>query len=250
MQKAPLGKRFVALLIDSVLIGAATALVSLLLSGYYYVVSFLIAMIYSSLTEGSEAHATLGKQLMKLKVADRNGNGADKSQAAIRNAVKYGPALLGIFLPEYIPGIFGIINYCVGAFGADRQAIHDMTAATYVIAADVAAAPFPVSPPPQHSVFICGVSGVFSGARFQVTSPVVFGRDKAVCNLVFPSDTPGVSGRHCELSIRDGYVFLTDLDSSYGTFVSGKRLENGRPAMLRNTDRFTVGSNTFSVDIV
>jgi len=266
MEKAPLGKRFLALLIDSLIIGFAAFLVSLIL-GDIFIVSSLIAMIYSTLMEGSAPYATVGKRVMKLRVVDSNGNGADMKRAAIRNLVKFGPALLGLFLP-YIPGLFGLINYGFGVFGAQKQAIHDMAASTFVVPADAPYAPPvyaaqsakpPASPvyaapavPPVSApgVFVRGLTGIYAGARFQVVSPVVFGRDQASCQIVFPADEPGVSGRHCEVSVRDGYVFLTDLDSSYGTFAAGARLESGRPTALRHGDSFTVGSNTFTIEIV
>ncbi len=48
------------------------------------------------------------------------------------------------------------------------------------------------------------------------------GRDESQVDLVVEGD--GVSGVHCELQWFDGYVMVTDLDSTNGTHVDGRRL--------------------------
>jgi pSer/pThr/pTyr-binding forkhead associated (FHA) protein len=52
----------------------------------------------------------------------------------------------------------------------------------------------------------------------------VIGRDKSKCSVVFPDQTPGVSGVHCKISFDGKNATITDLQSSYGTFVDGKKL--------------------------
>ena len=56
--------------------------------------------------------------------------------------------------------------------------------------------------------------------------------------------TAGVSHRHCMLTAgADGEVQLTDLGSSYGTFVgSGQRLNANSPMTLHRGDTFWLGS--------
>lgn len=55
----------------------------------------------------------------------------------------------------------------------------------------------------------------------------MLGRDPTECNIVFDKNTPGISGRHCQV-VYDGNedrFLLTDLGSSYGTFLgNGKKL--------------------------
>jgi len=55
-------------------------------------------------------------------------------------------------------------------------------------------------------------------------SPVTIGR-KAPCDIVIPART--VSGRHCELSLRNGYWHAKDLGSHNGIRIDGKPCEEG-----------------------
>ena len=58
------------------------------------------------------------------------------------------------------------------------------------------------------------------------------------------SKDPEVSRRHASLEIRrDGTVWLTDLQSTNGTFVSGQRLEG--TVQVGHQDEFTCGNSTF-----
>ena len=58
------------------------------------------------------------------------------------------------------------------------------------------------------------------------------------------SKDPEVSRRHAALEVRrDGTVWLSDLQSTNGTFVGGQRLE--RTIQLSHQDEFTCGNSTF-----
>ena len=58
--------------------------------------------------------------------------------------------------------------------------------------------------------------------RLRLAGSVVVGRDQG-CDLALPDDTE-VSGRHCELSLGQRGVELTDLKSSNGTLLNGARV--------------------------
>jgi predicted component of type VI protein secretion system len=63
------------------------------------------------------------------------------------------------------------------------------------------------------------------------------------CDIRVP--LPKVAARHCELTLEDGDLILRDLGTS-----PGGTLHNGRPAqeaVLRDTDRVTIGPVTFEV---
>ncbi len=61
--------------------------------------------------------------------------------------------------------------------------------------------------------------------------------------VVCVGDTAGVSRIHCALRPYAGGVELTDLGSTYGTFLAdGKQLPPNFPATLRDGDRFYLGS--------
>ena len=73
-----------------------------------------------------------------------------------------------------------------------------------------------------------GVTGKYSGQSFDLLKgKVVIGRDPATCNIVFDKNTPGISGRHCQVVYdpNEDCFIITDLGSSYGTFLgNGKKL--------------------------
>ena len=97
---------------------------------------------------------------------------------------------------------------------------------------------------------IVGTGGQFRELRFPVTGRVAIGRDPQRSHIVFDKTAAGVSGLHCEVRNDNGALQLTDLGSSYGTFLqSGKRLEANAPETLRPGDGFYLGAraNGFQV---
>ena len=55
---------------------------------------------------------------------------------------------------------------------------------------------------------------------------------------------PNVSGRHCELTLIDGYWFVKDLGSSNGTKVNGTRITEQR---IEPGDTLSVGKYSFEI---
>ena len=95
---------------------------------------------------------------------------------------------------------------------------------------------------PQHGGMVVQLHG----------QPVQIGRDGAVCRLVYQDGTPGVSGRHCQVSFEQGEFVLTDLNSTYGTFLSnGQRVAPNSPVKLPPKSSFYLGEadNTVYVDL-
>ena len=95
---------------------------------------------------------------------------------------------------------------------------------------------------PQHGGMVVQLHG----------QPVQIGRDGAVCRLVYQDGTPGVSGRHCQVSFEQGQFVLTDLNSTYGTFLSnGQRVAPNSPVTLPPKSSFYLGDadNTVYVDL-
>ena len=92
---------------------------------------------------------------------------------------------------------------------------------------------------------IQGVSGALEGKRFllPVGSPVTIGRDPKQCGVVFPPNTPGVSGKHCAVWVDQGRVYLKDLGSTHGTYLSqGSKLAPGQAMALAPGESFWLGS--------
>lgn len=84
--------------------------------------------------------------------------------------------------------------------------------------------------------------------------PVMIGRNAAECVVVFKEGTPGVSSKHCTVSYNSdtGVFTLTDLNSSYGTFLSnGMKLTANSPINLKPGDSFYMGdrANVIKVEV-
>lgn len=102
---------------------------------------------------------------------------------------------------------------------------------------------------------IRSMSAQHNGKTFPVgKAPVTIGRNSAGCEIVYKEGTPGVSGRHCTVCYDsgNGQFTITDLGSSYGTFLSnGMKLTPNTPVNLKSGDSFYVGdkANTLKVEV-
>jgi len=75
--------------------------------------------------------------------------------------------------------------------------------------------------------YLVVLSGAGLGRRFRLEGePVTIGRD-AACGFVLAS--PDVSRRHCRLQLVADEVFATDLGSTNGTYIDGKRITDTMP---------------------
>ena len=142
-------KRFVAYLIDELILGAIAAIIlipfivliglsSFMSEGDYpeSMIGFLIAIIsaylfaicliliakwlYYALME-SKKGATLGKMALGIKVTDMNGN-----------MVTFGRAT-GRYFGKFISGLTLGIGYIIAGFTQQKQALHDIMAKTLVV---------------------------------------------------------------------------------------------------------------------
>lgn len=100
---------------------------------------------------------------------------------------------------------------------------------------------------PQKSAILRSLAIQHGGMRIslQPGKQILIGTSRDNCSVVFKPGTPGVSRRHCSISwdAASGDFILTDLGSSYGTFLENKqRLAQGVSTRLRPGDRFYLGS--------
>ncbi len=119
----------------------------------------------------------------------------------------------------------------------------------------------PVQTPPQTPAaqqkfpYVRSYAVQHNGKRIVIRDEQIFiGRNVNVCAVVFKEGTPGVSGRHCSLAYNKatGDFVLTDLNSSYGTYLSdGTKLNPGVAYHLRSGDRFYLGDkeNMMGVEV-
>lgn len=88
------------------------------------------------------------------------------------------------------------------------------------------------------------------GKYYSLSYPVtVIGRDMS-CQVRLPAETKGVSHRHCQLSFQGEALILTDLGSTYGTFIHEKQVPPHTPVKLHTGSCFCLGgpgSNKFTV---
>ena len=111
----------------------------------------------------------------------------------------------------------------------------------------------PVSPLPPTSKnpkrpravrTLIGVSGPLQGRRFVLEEgqTLFIGRDKNRCTVCFAEGTPGVSSMHCKISFDGRTAVITDLKSSYGTFVDHQKLAPNMPITLHRGLAVDIGS--------
>lgn len=74
-------------------------------------------------------------------------------------------------------------------------------------------------------------------------SGCVIGRERD-CSIVLPENTSGVSRHHCKLEFMGDKLVLTDLNSTYGTYIHGKRVPASTPIALKPGSSFCLGSES------
>lgn len=95
----------------------------------------------------------------------------------------------------------------------------------------------PVGATEEFGHYLVVIGGTGLGRRLRVSStPITIGRDSQ-CGLVLASSD--VSRRHCRVELRAGEVVATDLNSTNGTYVDGKRI--GEPTVLPDGSILEIG---------
>lgn len=108
---------------------------------------------------------------------------------------------------------------------------------------------------PAKRPVVRSMSPQHRGMRTELSErPILIGRSKSDCTIVFQEGTPGISGRHCSLAwdAASGNFVLTDMKSTYGTFLqSGQKLNPGVPYYLKAGEAFYLGEigNMLSVNL-
>ena len=72
-------------------------------------------------------------------------------------------------------------------------------------------------------------------------SPLIVGRRES-CDVQL--DFPNVSGKHCELSFREGFWIVQDLNSTNGVKVNGDRVQK---KVLHSGDAVTIGKRPYTI---
>jgi pSer/pThr/pTyr-binding forkhead associated (FHA) protein len=89
------------------------------------------------------------------------------------------------------------------------------------------------------------LSGNHSNREVSVSTEVfLIGRGEQ-CQLRPKSES--VSRRHCAIVVKEGRVYIQDLNSRNGTFVNGKRLPPDKAKSIKDGDKLTVGKLDFEL---
>jgi len=142
---ATVGSRFVALLIDGLIVGIPVSIIFVVLglgtaaslsnasssmniaaimAGYssMFFIIYAAQILYYSYFESSASQASLGKRAMGIKVISLSGERISFANALGRNAFKV-----------LISGAICLIGYIVALFTEKKQGLHDMVASTLVV---------------------------------------------------------------------------------------------------------------------
>jgi len=242
MKFGDLGKRFVAYIIDGIILSLIYAFVFFIFLPVYGVFAITIAspillfggIIYYVTMEGGSWHATLGKRAMGLYVASADGSGITYSKAILR------------FIGKLLSGLIFGIGYLMGIFSEKKQCLHDMIADTYVLEGAA------VGANGTGPRLVC-MTGPLAGTSYAVTDKgLVIGRDNLSCQVVLPATQSSVSRVHCYVTYNrmSGMYILSDRNSSQGTYLAdGRKIPYSQPVALSSGECFYLATpqNTFKV---
>lgn len=136
MEYAGFWIRFVAVIIDGIVLAVVNWILAFALIGgsfsmsdptamgagfaAYYLIALAIRGAYFSVLESSERQATLGKMAVGIKVSDESGQ-----RLTLGNAI-------GRWACKFISTIILFIGYIMAAFDPKKQGLHDKIAKTVV----------------------------------------------------------------------------------------------------------------------
>ncbi|HEX2038760.1 MAG TPA: RDD family protein [Acidimicrobiales bacterium] len=121
--RASIGVRFVAALIDGIILGIAVRILQAVL-GFPAgtAVGVLLGIAYFAYFEGQPAGQTLGKRAMNIRVIDfATGGSLDSSKALVRSLVRE------------VSGLACAIGFIWALFNPEKQTWHDLAANTVVV---------------------------------------------------------------------------------------------------------------------
>ncbi len=119
---APLGKRFMAFIVDLLFIGVFLGLLMIFMRVEFGLIGTLIlGWLYFSYLESSERQASVGKRLFNLKVADERLERISFGKASLR------------YLLKIVSGAILGIGFIIAISSKQKQALHDRIIRTVVL---------------------------------------------------------------------------------------------------------------------
>lgn len=90
---------------------------------------------------------------------------------------------------------------------------------------------------------LCCIMGEYTDMSITLNENLFVGRNSNQCQLIYSPNAKGVSGVHCVFSVDNNIATITDLNSTYGTYINGNRINNGYCYRLSPNDRISFGEN-------
>lgn len=75
----------------------------------------------------------------------------------------------------------------------------------------------------SYHVLLTDIESPMRSFQIPLNQSVIIGRKQGVCGIVIDYDK-SVSGRHCQISVRNGRFYIVDLQSSNGTYVNENKV--------------------------
>jgi uncharacterized RDD family membrane protein YckC len=122
-QFAPMGTRFIALVIDAIILGIIGGLLVGVGRGAGGGISFVVGLVYYWYFLTRQNGQTPGKNLMKIRVIKTDGQPLSDSDAILR------------YIGYYINSAVIMLGWIWALFDAEKQGWHDKIAQTYVVIA-------------------------------------------------------------------------------------------------------------------
>ncbi len=140
-QYASVGVRFVAILVDGLIIGIPLLVIEAILgfagSPVAALLNALAYFLYEGLLLTSWNGQTVGKKLMSVRVISADGQPLTTNKAFTRTGVKAILSVAGSIKPPFTSflGIASLLDYLWPFWDANKQTWHDKAAGTYVVKA-------------------------------------------------------------------------------------------------------------------
>lgn len=152
-------------------------------------------------------------------------------------------ALCGVLLLEVFVAVGFVIALLVKKDDYHRHGTGPATAPSFSR---------PTTPVNTAGLGISCISGPLRGRTYRVDQGGVMIGLNPECTVRFPEGTPGVSHRHCSIRYDSGGgLALTDLGSSYGTFLGdGRQLPPNYPMSLQLGSRFYLATTACMFQVV
>lgn len=94
----------------------------------------------------------------------------------------------------------------------------------------------------KKTITVQALRGPLAGRSWQLKATLSIGRDPAR-DIVLPQDTKGVSRGHCVIQRQGDGAVVTDQNSTYGTFLDGRRLQPGQSTPLHHNAVLSLASD-------